>query len=233
MNNRTFLPVNCWAAEDIPTNKLIDGKPEYMSNAELLSVIIGTGSDRESSVDLARRLLSECDNNLSSLAKMCKDPNNLTHLHGIGKQKAAKIIAAIELGARRQYEQAAERPGLESATRIYNLVAPFMRDLEKEEFWVLLMNQNYRLLKRFCLSKGGYTEVMVDIRIIMREALLNNATVLAVCHNHPSGSLRPSKMDDQITQAIRNACETMRIHFYDHVIVTDGAYFSYHEQGRL
>lgn len=230
---RTFLPVNCWAAEDIPSNKLIEGNPENMSNAELLSIIIGTGSDKENSVELARRILLTCNNKLSELAKKCNNPNNLTYMRGVGKQKTAKIIAALELGKRRQHEQATERPELKTAVRVYNMMAPIMRDLEKEEFWVLLMGQHFKLIKKFRLSQGGISEVSVDIRIIMKEAVLNNATVLAVCHNHPSGSLSPSKCDDDITFSLKKACDVMRIYLSDHVIITDGAYYSYREQGRI
>ena len=110
---------------------------------------------------------------------------------------------------------------------------PKMQDLTREEFWILLMNQNYKLIKPVRISQGGITETLADIRIIMREAVLNNATILAAVHNHPSGSLSPSKADDMLTQSIKRACEIMRVHFLDHVIVTDGAYMSYHEAGRI
>lgn len=228
---RTFLPMSCWAAEDIPSNKIIDANPEYLSNAELLSIIIGTGSKNESAVELSRRILAQCDNKLSLLAK--KGPNQLVYMHGVGKQKAAKIMAAIELGKRRQNEYPDEKPDLGTATRIYNNMHPILRDLEREEFWVLLLNHNYKLLKRFRLSQGGITETAVDVRIIIKEAVLENATIMAVCHNHPSGRLTPSKYDDELTKNIKNACQLMRIHFLDHLIITDGAYYSYLEQGKI
>ena len=229
--NRNFLPMSCWAAEDIPSNKIIDANPEYMSNAELLSIILGTGSNKESAVELARRILAQCDNKLSLLAR--KAPNQLIYMRGIGKQKAAKIRAALELGKRRQQEQANEEPDCGTAVRIYNMMLPIMLDLNHEEFWVLLMNQNYKLIKKFRLSIGGITEVYVDIRVIMKEACLANATILAVCHNHPSGSLTPSRCDDDLTRQLNRACEIMSIHFLDHVIVTDGAYYSYRNQGKV
>ena len=231
MKERTFLPVNCWAAEDIPSNKIIEANPANLSNAELLSIILGTGSDKETSVDLARRILMSCDNNLSELSK--KTPRQLTFMRGVGKQKAAKIIAAMELGKRRQNQMLTEKPDLGTACRIYNHMAPIMQDLDVEEFWCLFMNNNYKLIRKMRLSRGGITEVSVDVRIIMREAVLTNATILAVCHNHPSGKLTPSKYDDNLTTNIKQACDLMRIHFIDHVIITDGAYYSYHEQGRI
>ena len=227
---RDFLPMSCWAAEDIPSNKLIDANPDNLSNAELLSIILGTGSDKENAVDLARRILLECNNNLCELSK--KTPKQLTHMRGVGKQKAAKIIAALELGKRRQSEMVNERPDMGTACRIYNHMHPIMQDLDVEEFWCLFLNQNYRLIRKFRLSRGGISEVSVDIRIIMREAVLSNTTILGVCHNHPSGSLTPSKHDDELTKHLKRACELMRIHFLDHIIITDGAYYSYREQGR-
>lgn len=228
---RDFLPVSCWAAEDIPSNKIIEANPANMSNAELLSIILGTGSDKETSVDLARRILQSCNNDLSELSK--KSAKQLTYMRGVGKQKAAKIMAALELGKRRQSQMANVKPEISSAVRIYNNMHPIMQDLDVEEFWCLFMNHNYKLIRKFRLSIGGLTETCVDIRIVIREAVMSNATVLAVCHNHPSGSLTPSKYDDVLTTSIKNACDIMRIYFLDHVIITDGAYYSYHEQGRI
>ena len=228
---RDFLPVSCWAAEDIPSNKIIEANPANMSNAELLSIILGTGSDKETSVDLARRILQSCNNDLSELSK--KSAKQLTYMRGVGKQKAAKIMAALELGKRRQSQMANMKPEISTATRIYNNMHPIMQDLDVEEFWCLFMNHNYKLIRKFRLSIGGLTETCVDIRVIIREAVMSNATILAVCHNHPSGSLTPSKYDDVLTTSIKNACDIMRIHFLDHVIITDGAYYSYYEQGRI
>ncbi len=110
---------------------------------------------------------------------------------------------------------------------------PVLQDLDTEEFWILLLNQNFRLIKKMKIAHGGISEVTVDIRIILREAILANATILAVCHNHPSGSVRPSKADDALTKSIADACRLMRVKFMDHVIIADGLYFSYHEQGML
>ena len=120
-----------------------------------------------------------------------------------------------------------------SATAIYNYMHPRMQDLDVEEAWALLMNQNYKLIRAVKISHGGISETAVDVRIIMREAILANATVLAICHNHPSGNNQPSIDDDRLTKRMKQACETMRIYFLDHVIVTDGRYYSYNEQGRI
>jgi DNA repair protein RadC len=225
------LTIAHWSEDDQPREKLRDKGPQALSNAELLAILIGSGTPGVSAVELMQQILNECNNNLNTLGKM--SIRELTNHKGIGEAKAITILAACELGKRRQLEAAEVRPDTGTATRIYNHMHPILQDVDVEEFWILLMNQNYRLIKKTRIARGGISEVSVDIRIIIREAVLANATMLAVCHNHPSGSLRPSRMDDDLTHAIQNACKLMRIHFLDHVIVTDGAYYSYHEEGRL
>lgn len=225
------LNINQWAEDDRPREKLMKLGPEALSNAELLAILIGSGSTKESAVDLMKRVLSDCKNNLNTLGKM--SIRELCEYNGVGEAKAITILAACELGKRRQMESPEERPDIGTATRIYNYMHPLLQDLDVEEFWLLLMNQNHRLIKKLRIAHGGITEVSVDIRILIKEALLANATMLAVCHNHPSGSLRPSQMDNDLTAGIQHACQLMRIQFLDHLIITDGAYYSYREQGRI
>ena len=225
------LNINQWAEEDRPREKLERLGPAALSNAELLAILIGSGSTKESAVDLMKRVLADCNNNLNTLGKLTISA--LCEYNGVGPAKAITILAACELGKRRQAETPEERPELSTATRLYNHMHPLMQDLDVEEFWVLLMNQNFKLIKKVRIARGGITEVTVDVRIIMREALMAGATIVSVCHNHPSGSVVPSKADDQITLIIKKACEVMRLHFMDHVILTDGQYFSYHESGKL
>ena len=225
------LNINQWAEEDRPREKLERLGPQSLSDAELLAILVGSGSPKEDAVTLMKRLLNDCNNNLNTLGK--KTSRDLCQYNGIGPAKAITIMAACELGKRRQKEKPEERPDLGTATYIYNYMHPKLQDLDVEEFWILLMNQHYRLIKEERVSRGGITETAVDVRIIMREAVLCNATILAVCHNHPSGSITPSKPDDQLTQSIKRACEVMRIHFLDHVILADGCYFSYREQGKI
>ena len=224
------LNIKQWAEEDRPREKMEKLGTEALSDAELLAILIGKGSAKEDAVSLMKRILADCKNNLNTLGKM--SIRELCHYNGIGEAKAITILAACELGKRRQMESPEERPDLGTATRIYNHMHPVMQDLDVEEFWVLLMNQHYRLIKKIRISHGGITETAVDIRIIMKEAVLANATILAVCHNHPSGNLSPSSQDDHLTKDIKRASELMRIHFLDHVIITDGQYYSYHESGR-
>lgn len=225
------LNINQWAEEDRPREKLMRLGAEALSSAELLAILIGSGSTHESAVDLMKSILNKCNNNLNSLGKM--SISQLCEFNGIGEAKAISILAACELGKRRQMEKPEERPDLSTATHIYNHMHPIMQDLDVEEFWLLLMNQNFRLIKEMRISHGGITEVSVDVRIIMREAVLSKATIMAVVHNHPSGSLQPSVHDKAITRNLKSACDIMRIKFLDHVIVTDGAYYSFHEDGLL
>lgn len=224
------LNINQWAEEDRPREKMASSGAENLTNAELLAILIGSGSQKESAVDLMKRILADCNNNLNTLGKM--PIRELCTYTGIGEAKAISILAACELGKRRQAETPEERPDLGTATRIYNHMRPVMQDLYVEEFWALLMNQHYRLIKKVRISRGGITETPVDIRIVMKEAVLANCTILAVCHNHPSGNLTPSKADETLTRSISRVCEVMNIHFLDHVIVTDGQYYSFHEQGK-
>ncbi len=224
------LNINQWAEEDRPREKLMRQGAEALSDAELLAILVGSGSTKETAVELMKRVLSECDNNLNTLGKMTI--GELCKYNGIGEAKAITIIAACELGKRRQHEKVKERKKISTSQDIYEYMHPMMQDLNTEEAWVLLMNQNFKLIKSARISRGGITETSVDVRIIIKEAVLANATVIALCHNHPSGNIEPSAEDNRITEKVRMACKTMRLHFLDHVIVTDGGYYSFHDNGR-
>ncbi len=185
------LNINQWAEEDRPREKMMALGPQALSDAELLAILIGSGNTEESAVDLMKRVLADCNNNLNTLGKMTI--HDLMQYNGIGEAKAITILAACELGKRRQMEKPEERPDLGTATKIYNHMHPVLQDIDVEEFWLLLMNQNHRLIKKLRISHGGITEVSVDIRIIMREAVLANSTIIAVCHNHPSYKVKKMK----------------------------------------
>ncbi len=225
------LNINQWAEEDRPREKLVRLGAEALSNAELLAILIGSGSPKESAVDLMKRVLNDCKNNLNTLGKLSL--RELCQYNGIGEAKAITILAACELGKRRQREEAEKRESILSAADIYQYMHPRMQDLDVEEAWILLMNQNAKLIRAERISHGGISETAVDVRVIIREAILNNATMLALCHNHPSNSVKPSNEDDRLTSSVKQACNLMRIHFLDHVIVTDGAFYSYHEEGKI
>lgn len=225
------LNINQWAEADRPREKLLSHGAEALSDAELLAILIGSGTTKETAVDLMKRVLADCDNNLNTLGKLSF--RDLTAYKGIGEAKAVTILAACELGRRRAFAKAAERPDLGSATAIYNYLHPKIGELDTEEAWLLLMNHSFKLLKTMRLSHGGLTETAIDVRLVMKEALLNNATVVAIAHNHPSGNIAPSRDDDRITDAVKKACQLMRLHFLDHLIITDGAYYSYREMGKI
>ena len=225
------LSIKDWDEADMPREKLERLGAETLSNAELLAILIGSGSQEESAVDLMKRVMSDCGNNLNTLGK--KTIKELCDYKGVGPAKAIAILAACELGKRRQMEKAEERLSLGSAAAIYEHMHPLMQDLDVEEAWILLMNQNFKLIKKVRISHGGISETAVDVRVIMKHAILNNATVIALCHNHPSNNPRPSGDDDRLTTRMKEACKLMRIFFLDHLIITDGYYYSYHEEGKI
>lgn len=219
---------------------LADERPEFkaanygfdtLSNTELLSMIINRGAGTTESLSQARQLMNIADGSLSNLAKLSMDEMQV--VQGIGDCKALAVLAAIELGKRRALERMPTKPDLGSSLAIYNYMLPQMADLKVEQAHAIFMNQNFRLIKSVKLSQGGITETSVDIRILMREAVMSGATIMAFVHNHPSGNTQPSKADDMLTQQIAKASQIMRIFFMDHVIVTDGSFYSYHDKGRL
>ena len=228
---RDKLTLDKWSEEDQPREKLMRLGAEALSSAELLAILIRSGSTEDTAVGLMKQLLHDCHDNLALLGKMSLE--QLMAYKGIGEAKALSIIAACELGKRRQMSEMPERMDMSSSDKIYNHLWPLMRDLDVEEAYVVLMNQAYKHIKTVRLSHGGITETAVDVRLIMKEAVTNNATILALAHNHPSGNISPSRDDDMLTKKVAEACKTMRIYFADHIIVTDGNYFSYREQGKL
>ena len=206
---------------------LADERPEFkaanygfdtLSNTELLSMIINRGAGTTESLRQARQLMNIADGSLSNLAKLSIDEMQV--VQGIGDCKALAVLAAIELGKRRALERMPTKPDLGSSLAIYNYMLPQMADLKVEQAHAIFMNQNFRLIKSVKLSQGGITETSVDIRILMREAVMSGATIMAFVHNHPSGNTQPSKADDMLTQQIAKASQIMRIFFMDHVIIT-------------
>ena len=225
------LSINHWAEADRPREKLEKLGAAALSDAELLAILIGSGTADESAVDLMKRILNDCKNNLNTLGKL--SIRDLTTYKGIGPAKAISLLAACELGKRRQNAAAEKAPLLDNAKKVYQFMHTKIQDLDIEEGWMLMMKQNFRLIEAKRISIGGLTMAPVDIRIMMKEALLKNTTILAFCHNHPSGSTNPSREDDKLTTSIQKACSVLHIHFADHVILADGSYFSYREEGEL
>lgn len=220
-----------WAAEDRPREKMMEKGEQSLTNAELLAILIGSGTPKKSAVQLMKEVLDACGNRLSSLSRMSLE--ELTAFNGVGTAKALTIKAATEIGRRRALEKASDTCRIESAGDVYNMMRPMMQDLSHEEFWVLLLNNSARVIKKVRLSAGGLTQTAVDVRMILKEALIVEATNMVVCHNHPSGALFPSRDDENITRRIMSAAETMNIRLIDHVIVTDGQYYSFADNGKI
>lgn len=229
--SKECLTITQWAEDDRPREKLAAHGAAALSTAELLAILIGSGNAGETAVDLMKRVLNDCGNSIATLSRMSID--ELMRYNGIGQAKAITLLAACELGKRRELEERPTRIVLGDSEAIYEHLKLMVRDLDVEEAFVVLLNQSLKHLRTIRLSHGGLTETAVDVRLIMKEALMVNATALALAHNHPSGSVRPSQQDDMITKKVAEACDTMRIHFVDHLIVTDGDYYSYRDNGRI
>lgn len=229
--NALKLNIKQWAAEDRPSEKMIRKGAGELADTELLALLIGSGTTRQNAVEVARNILDKFGNSLNTLGKARLE--DLTAIEGIGSYTATRIMAAIELGRRREAESAKESLQINTATRLYRYLHPLMADLDVEQAHAIFLNQNFGLIKSLCVGRGGITSTVVDVRIIMREAVLCNATIIALAHNHPSGSLNPSREDDMLTNNVKKASSTMNIHFMDHIIITDKNYYSYRESGRL
>lgn len=225
------LIINDLAPEDRPRERLLRLGAASLSDAELLAILIGSGTPGENAVLLMQRILVDCKNNLNALGKL--SIHELKRYKGIGDAKALTIVAACELGRRRAATRAMERPVLDNALAIYEHMHPIIGELPEEQAWVMLLNQRFQLLHEAQISRGGLTETAVDVRLVIKEAVLANATVIAFVHNHPSGSPLPSRDDDRLTETLHKACQLMRIHMADHVVVADGNYYSYREHGKL
>ena len=201
-----------------------------MTNAELLAILIGSGNDEDSAVALMQKVLAAYDNSLDRVGRLSVE--ELCQFKGIGKAKAVTIIAACELGRRRAVARP-EHKQVRSAAQVYEYYYQNLREAPVEECHVLLLNQSARIIDSVRIGMGGLTETVVDVRIILREALLKRATSLILCHNHPSGNLRPSGHDDRLTRQVQEAARVLNLTLADHVIFTDHGYYSYADEGRL
>ena len=224
------LSINRWAEEDRPREKMMSKGAQALTNAELLAILIGSGSGDDSAVSLMQKVLASYGDSLDRVGRLSVE--ELCHFKGIGPAKAITILAACELGRRRAVEQP-ERRQVRSAKQVYDYFYPMMRDLPVEEVHVLLLNQSAVVIDSVRIGMGGLTETVVDVRVILREALLKRATALILCHNHPSGNLRPSTHDDRLTRQVQEAAKLLNLNLADHVIFTDNGYYSYADEGRL
>lgn len=231
MESKHKLSITQWALEDRPREKMMEKGAEALSDAELLAILIGSGNTEESAVELMRRVLLSCDNNLNSLAKW--EVRDYSRFKGMGPAKSVTVMAALELGKRRRLQSTQERLHITCSKDIYEIFQPMMCDLVQEEFWVLLLNHAAKVIDKVRISTGGIDATHADVRTILREALLQRATQIVLAHNHPSGNIRPSQQDKTLTEDVRKAARTMNIRLLDHVIVCEEKYYSFSDEGQL
>lgn len=220
-----------WAEDDRPREKMMRKGIDTLSNAELLAILFSTGSREMSAVELARQLLEIADNNLDRLAKM--DLDQLMQIKGIGEAKAISVHTALELGKRRTAQPYEETKAFGSSQDVFAYFGSKLKDLPYEEFWILLLNRANRMIEPVKISQGGMSGTVVDVRIVLRNAILKQASSVIICHNHPSGNTKPSQQDIDITRKIKEAGTLMDIKLFDHLIVADKAYFSFADEGMI
>ena len=225
---QTHFPITNWSEDDRPREKLMLKGKNALSDAELIAILIGSGSRNESAVDLSKRILTSVDN-LNALGKM--SISQLTNFKGIGEAKAIAIIAALELGRRRRAEDAVELIKITSSKLVFEIMQPIIGELPHEEFWVLFLNNSNKVISKSQLSKGGISGTIVDVRLVFKLALEIGATSLILCHNHPSGNLDPSEADKQITTKLKTGGESLDVKVLDHLIITETNYYSFVDEG--
>jgi len=225
------LKITEWALEDRPRERLWNKGPSSLSDAELIAILIGSGTKNKSAVELAHELLAMTGNSLSGLGMM--SVAGIKKLKGIGEAKAVTIAAAMELGRRRKMAEATENPQIRSSTDVFNIFSPLMEDLQHEEFWILFLNRANKVISRMKISQGGVSGTVTDVRIIMKKAIETLASGLVICHNHPSGNNSPSDSDIRSTQKIKEAGTLMDIQLLDHLIICGKDYYSFADNGAL
>lgn len=230
-NEDKYFSIKHWSEDDQPREKLLYKGKSVLSDAELIAILIGSGSRNESAVDLCKRILQQNNNQLHQLQK--QTVQQLMQFKGIGEAKAITIVAALELAKRLQLSETKELTKIGTSADVCKLMQPLIGDLPHEEFWVLLLNNSNKVIYKLQLSKGGLTQTVVDIRLIYKTALEHLATALILVHNHPSGQLNPSQADNDITQKIKQSGNTLDIKLLDHLIITQKDYFSFADEGIL
>ncbi|KIQ18643.1 hypothetical protein RT99_16545 [Flavobacterium sp. MEB061] len=225
----THFPITNWSEDDRPREKLMLKGKEVLSNAELIAILIGSGSRNESAVALSKRILASVDN-LNMLGKM--SISQLMNFKGIGEAKAITIVSALELGRRQRSEDALQfKNKITSSKVVFEIMQPIIGELPHEEFWVLFLNNSNKVISKSQLSKGGITGTIVDVRLVFKLALESGATGLILCHNHPSGNLNPSDADKEITMKLKLAGDSLDVKVLDHLIITETKYYSFVDEG--
>lgn len=226
------MKIKEWAEEDRPREKMLLKGIASLSDAELLAILIGSGNQEETAVQLSQRILGSVQNNLNALGKLSVK-ELMSKFKGIGQAKAITINAALELGKRRSNSEPVQRPVIRSSQDAYRFFHPLLCDLPHEELWVALTNRSASVIEKVKISQGGTNATSVDLRIILKAAINALASGIIICHNHPSGNIRPSRQDDQLTQYLRDAARLVEIQLLDHIVLCDGNYFSYADEGML
>ncbi len=225
------LSIKAWAEEDRPREKMILKGKSALSDSELIAILIGSGTREESAVEVAKKILDQVNGDLNALGK--KTLKELTTVKGIGEAKAVSVMAALELGRRRQQTPVKTRPQIRSSRDAYAVLAPLLEDLPHEEFWILLLNRANRVVAKEQISLGGVAGTVVDAKLIFKKALEHLASGIILCHNHPSGNLQPSKADCDITAKLKTAGKALEINVLDHLIISEQGYFSFADEGRM
>lgn len=231
MSEHTPFPIRHWSEDDRPREKLLLKGKTILSDAELLAILIGSGSRNETAVGLSQRILSSVNNNLHALGKL--SVAQLLLFKGIGEAKAVTIVAAVEFARRRRLSETTELNKINSSKSIFEMMQPIIGELPHEEFWIVYLNNSNKVITKTQLSKGGITGTLVDVRLVFKTALEMGATGIILCHNHPSGTLIPSEADKHITRKLKLAGENLDIKVLDHVIVTESSWFSFADDGLL
>jgi DNA repair protein RadC len=226
------LPIKNWAEEDRPREKMMQKGGAALSDAELLAILIGSGSRAESAVQLARRILHSVDNNLNALGKLSAK-ELASGFKGIGQAKGITIAAALELGRRHNASERLTRQSITSSRDAQAVFYPLLADLRHEELWIALTNRSAKVVEKIKISQGGAGETTADIRLILKPAIQALASGIILCHNHPSGNILPSPQDDALTIRLRDAARLVDIKLLDHIIISDNTYYSYADEGRL
>jgi DNA repair protein RadC len=224
-----YTPINQWAEDDRPREKLLLKGKSTLSDSELIAILIGSGSRNESAVQLSQRILASTNNSLNSLGKLTIA--QLMQFKGIGEAKAITIVAALELGRRRRTEDVVDYSKISSSKTVFEIMQPIIGELPHEEFWVLYLNNSNKVIYKSQLSKGGITGTIVDLRIIFKTVFEQNATSIILTHNHPSGKLLASEQDIQVTRKVKQAAQLLDINVLDHVIITENGFFSFNDEG--
>lgn len=220
-----------WHEDDRPRERLLKHGAASLTEAELLAILIGSGLPGENAVELARRVLREAGNDMAQLARLT--PQHLCRLRGIGQAKAIQIVAAVELGRRRQADKAQKVTSIGASSEVFKIFYPMLRDLQHEEFWVLMLNRANRIMGKHMISRGGVSGTIADPKVIFNRALLAQSSSIILVHNHPSGNTQPSNADRDITRKLRNAGDFLDLPVLDHLIIAEDGYFSFADEGLL